>query len=293
MPELPEVETTVDDLKEKVLNRTFIDVWIDSASSRMIKKPGNFKEFKKELKGRKIKKIWRRGKNIIFELSQGYSLLVHQKMTGHLLVGNWKLETGNWKPLKKGPLKEPVNHYIHLMFWLSGGLMLAFSDLRKFGKAELWKTGKLMISEEIENLGLEPLEKSFTFKKFKEVLKGKKGKVKQVLMDQKIIVGIGNIYASEILWEAKINPFKGVLKLSDEELKKIYQAIGKILKKAVKAKGESISDFRRISGEKGGFDHFRKVYQKEGEKCPRCGTKIKRTKIAGRSAYFCPTCQKT
>ncbi len=275
MPELPEVETTVKDLQTKVLSRTFVDVWTDT--KKIVKKPKDFEEFRKQLKSKKIQKIWRRGKNIIFELSEDYSLLIHQKLTGHLLYGEWK--------------KDRVNTYIHLKFFLDNGEILALSDLRKFAKVELWKTEELL--EELEKLGLEPLAKDFAFEKFKEVLKDKRGKVKQVLMDQKVIAGIGNIYASEILWEAKINPFKGVLKLSDEELKKIYQAIGKILKKAVKAKGESISDFRRISGEKGGFDPFRKVYQKEGEKCPRCGAKIKRTKIAGRSTYFCPTCQKT
>jgi formamidopyrimidine-DNA glycosylase len=111
-------------------------------------------------------------------------------------------------------------------------------------------------------------------------------------MDQNVISGIGNIYSDEILWQAKIHPFKDISKLSEEELKEIYLAMKEILKKAIAAKGESISDFRRITGEKGGFDPLRKVYRREGEKCPRCGTIIKRIKIGGRSAHFCPTCQK-
>ena len=178
------------------------------------------------------------------------------------------------------------------MFQLSGGKMLAFSDLRKFGKVELWRTEELINSKEIKKLGPEPLEKSFTFKIFKKVLENKKGKIKQVLMDQGIIAGIGNIYSSEILWEAKINPFKKASELSGEELKKVYRAVQKILKKAIKAKGESFSDFRRIFGEKGGFDPLRKVYGREGKSCSRCRAKIEKVKIGSRSAYYCPVCQK-
>jgi len=293
MPELPEVETTVRDLNKKVLHRAFIGVWADPAilkKGRMIKKPGSFKEFKEKLKGKKIKKIWRRGKNIIFELSQGYFLLVHQKLTGHLLYGKWSMKGGIWEPAKKGLLAEKVNAYIRLLFTFNNGKMLALSDLRKFAKVELLTKEEL--KKELSSLGPEPLEKGFTLKKFKETLKGKKGKIKQVLMDQKVIAGIGNIYSDEILWEAKISPFRIVSELSGKELKDIYQALKKILRKAIKAKGASIIDFRRILGEKGGFDRLRKVYQKEGEKCDRCGAIIKKAKIGGRSAHYCPKCQK-
>lgn len=295
MPELPEVETTVRDLKKKVLGRTFIDVWTDF--QKMIKKPKDFKDFQKEIKGRKIKNIRRRGKNILIDLSESKTLLIHQKLTGHLLIGNWKLDATNpplfrnWKSLKIGPLQEKINTYIHLMFWLSGNLMLALSDLRKFAKVEL--LNKKDLKKELSSLGPEPLDKSFTFEKFKKaLLKRQKGKIKQVLMDQAVIAGIGNIYSDETLWKAKVHPFKDVSKLSEEELKKIYQAMKKNLEEAIEVKGESISNFRRISGEKGGFDPLRKVYRKEGEKCNRCGTIIKRVKLAGRSAHFCPRCQK-
>ena len=299
MPELPEVETTVNQLKKKVLGRAFIDAWTDSPKiirlrqgfGKQVKKPP-FEQFKREIKGKKIQKVWRRGKNIIFDLSEQKALLIHQKLTGHLLVGNWKLEIGNWKPLKTGPLWERINTYIHLMFRLDKNLMLALSDLRKFAKVELWNKDELEDSKEFRSLGPEPLEENFTFEKFKEILKNKKGKIKQVLMDQEIIAGIGNIYSDEILWEAKIHPFKEIKRLSDEEIKRIYGAMQKILKKAVKLGGESISDYRDIEGKKGGFDILRKVYRREGEKCPRCGVIIKRIKIGGRSAHFCSKCQK-
>jgi len=289
MPELPEVETIVRDLNKYILGRKIEDVWSDFKN--IIKKPKDFEIFKKVLNRRKIEKIKRKGKNILFELSGGKTLLIHQKLTGHLLLGKWKMEDGNWEPLSKGPLEEPVNRFIHLMFWLDSKLMLALSDLRKFAKVELWDTKELENSEELKSLGPEPLEKSFTFKRFKEVLP-EKGKIKQVLMDQTVIAGIGNIYSDEILWTAKIHPFKDVSKLSDGDLKKIYQAMRQILSVAIKLGGESISDFRRISGEKGYFDKERKVYRREGEKCSRCGTIIKRLKKGGRSAHFCPNCQK-
>ncbi len=289
MPELPEVETTVRDLRKKVLGRIVEDIWCDF--KKMIKKPANFEQFKKELKSKKIRKIWRRGKNILLDLSDGRTLLIHQKLTGHLLLGEWELKKGEWEAKIPGPLSaDPTNKFLHLIFFLDNGQMLTLSDLRKFAKVELWD--KKELGEELKSLGPEPLEKSFTFKKFKEALKGQKRKIKQVLMDQEVMAGIGNIYSDEILFEAKVNPFKETKRLNNKEAKKVYTAMGKILKKAIAVKGESISDFRRISGEKGEFDSLRKVYRREGEKCPGCGTKIVRKKIAGRSVHFCPQCQK-
>jgi formamidopyrimidine-DNA glycosylase len=233
------------------------------------------------------------GKNILVDLSGNKTLLIHQKLTGHLLLGKWTLEKGEWKADITGPLSEdPMNRFLHLVFWLDNGQMLALSDLRKFAKVELWDSKELSQSEQMNKLGPEPLDKNFTFQKFQGVLKKKKGKIKSILMDQTVIAGIGNIYSDEILWQAKIHPFKDVSKLREDELKEIFLAMKEILKKAIAAKGESISDFRRISGEKGGFDPLRKVYRREGEKCPRCGTIIKRIKIGGRSAHFCPKCQK-
>jgi len=288
MPELPEVQTTVDGLNKKVLKRTFVDVWSDW--SKIVKQPKNFEQFKKEIKNKKIEKIWRRAKNIIFDLSDGCSLLVHQKMTGHLLVGKWKQAGGIWLPEKEGPLSDPYNRFLHLIFFLDNGEMMALSDARKFAKVELWKTEEL--KKELEKLGPEPLEKSFTFEKFKEALKNKRGKVKQVLMDPAVIAGIGNIYSSEILWQAKVHPEKNVANLSEKELELIYQAIKKVLELGVKLGGESFSDYRKPDGTKGDFDSERKVYRREGEKCLRCGTKIKRIKVGQRSTFFCPSCQK-
>lgn len=293
MPELPEVETTANGLKTRVLKRTFVDVWSDW--QKVVKKPtfaaGGFEQFKKELKNKKIEKIWRRAKNVIFDLSGGYSLLVHQKMTGHLLVGKWKLEGEKWRPIGSKTLNDPMNRFLHLIFFLDDGKMMALSDLRKFAKVELWKTDELTESKEFKNLGPEPLDKNFTLGKFKKILKNRKGKIKQVLMDPETIAGIGNIYSSEILWCAKINPEKRIAELSDKEMGILYHCTKKILQLGVKLGGESFSDYRKPDGSKGGFDTERKVYKREGQKCRRCGAKIKRIKVGQRSAFFCPSCQ--
>ena len=289
MPELPEVQTTVDGLQKKVLNRAFIDVWSDW--KKLVKKPKDFEVFKKELKNKKIKKVWRRAKNVIFELSGDYSLLIHQKMTGHLMVGKWMQENGAWKPEKQGPLEEKINTFLHLIFFLDNGQMIALSDVRKFAKAELWKTKDLLNSKEFLGLGPEPMEKSFTLSKFKECLKGKRGRIKIVIMKPEIIAGIGNIYASESLWWSKIHPEKDVSKLSEKELKLLYDAVIKVLGMGIKLRSESFSDYRDVDGKKGNFDTERRAYKREKQKCARCSALIKRIQFGGRSAFFCPKCQ--
>jgi formamidopyrimidine-DNA glycosylase len=291
MPELPEVQTIVKGLNEKVLQGTFLNVWTDTA--KIIKKI-DFEDFKKQLKGKKIEKIYRRGKNIIFNLSEGFSLLIHLKMTGHFLYGNWRFENNNWVPLEKeGPLLDEYNKYIHVLFYLDNGKMLAFSDLRKFAKIEFWKTENLEKSKELQSLGPEPLSEDFTFKVFRDILnKKKRGKIKQVLMDQEIIAGIGNIYSDEILWLAKVNPFKDVSLISDKEAEDIFDAIKNVLMEALESRGTSISDYRDIEGKKGKYGDLRRVYRREGEECLRCGSKIERKMIGQRSTHFCPLCQK-
>lgn len=289
MPELPEVETAVRDLQKKVRGRTFIDVWTDF--EKTIKKPNDLRNFKKELVNKKIKNIRRRAKFILFDLSGGKTLLIHQKLTGHLLLGKWRKKKNHWESFKENCLSEKTNSYIHLLFYLDNDQMLALSDLRKFARIELWQTENLLSSEEFKNLGPEPLDKNFNLSVFKKCLFGKKGKIKQVLMDQKVIAGIGNIYSDEILFHSKINPFRPVPSLKEKEIKTIYRNIVKVLKKAIKLRGESFSDWRTLEGEKGFFDNYRKVYRREGERCSRCKNVILRKKIGGRSAHFCPRCQ--
>ncbi|MBC7074308.1 DNA-formamidopyrimidine glycosylase [Candidatus Parcubacteria bacterium] len=292
MPELPEVQTTVADLNKAnppILGSFFVDFWI--GTPKLVKYPKKIEEFKKQLLNKKISKIWRRGKNIIFSLENSLFLLIHQKLTGHLLYGKWERKEEKWIPkIDKKELLDPHNLYLRAIFFLSNGWQLALSDLRKFAKIML--LGKKELEQELSQLGPEPLDPGFTFQNFKELLLKKKGEIKKVLMDQTTIAGIGNIYSDEILWHAKVHPKKKINDLSEKEIRQIYRYMKKILQKAISLGGESISDYRRPNGEKGKFDQLRKVYRREGEKCFRCKSKIKRIKIGARSSYFCPYCQK-
>ena len=301
MPELPEVQTVVEDLKAKVIGRKIVDVWLDTP--KIIKKPQSGK-FQRNIKGLKIADIKRRGKNILIylindqrQINNNFLLLIHQKMTGHLLYGKWRVKKVlNHKfqvvSLINGPLQEKVNNYIHLIFYFDNNWQLALSDLRKFAKILFGRKEEIENLPDLKKLGPEPFDKSLTFQKFKSLINQEKRKIKQVLMDQEVIVGIGNIYSDEILWQVKINPFIQADKLKDNQLEAIYSAMIQILKKAVKLRGTSISDFRDTSGKVGFYGEIRKVYAREGEKCPRCGKAIQRVKIGGRSAHYCPKCQK-
>jgi len=289
MPELPEVETTVRELEKKILNKKIVNVFIESPS--LIKRP-SFSIFKKEIIGKKIIKVWRKGKNILINLYPEKILLIHQKLTGHLLIGKWKKKGEKWIPVSENPyLKEGVNLFLRILFLLDNGEFLALSDLRKFAKIELWNEKDFLESKEFKEIGPDAL--SVSFEEFKERLRKKAKKpIKEVLMDQSVISGIGNIYSDEILWRAKIHPLKKIEKLSEKDLKNVFLIMKKLLKKAIVLKGESISDYRRPSGEKGEFDKERKVYRREKEKCSRCSHSIGRIKIKSRSSYFCPFCQK-
>ena len=299
MPELPEVQTIIDDLNKKIKGLTITDVWTDWPKY-FRRSASGFDGFKKEVKNKKILQVWRLGKNIIFDLSDGKKILIHQKMTGHLLVGTWNLELGAWCAKQIGPLAEKVNGYIHVMFWLGGpsnkvgaSKMLALSDLRKFAKVLVVDEKDFKNLEDVKNIGPDPLKQGFKFNEFKSLIVKKRGVIKKVLMDQNVISGIGNIYADDILFTAKIHPLKKAEKLNDNELKAIFKSAKKILKKAVKLRGISTSDYRDTAGKKGGYGSVRLVYQREGEKCSRscCGV-IKRIKIGSRSTHFCPNCQK-
>ncbi|MCR4275228.1 MAG: DNA-formamidopyrimidine glycosylase [Candidatus Wolfebacteria bacterium] len=293
MPELPEVQTIVDDLNKKIIGRKITAVWFDWPKTIKNPKP---KVFEKEIKGLGVEKIKRAGKNILIYLSRGYLLLIHQKMTGHLLVGKWRTQKiSKFKyevvSLEKGLLQEKVNGYIHLIFYFDNGWQMALSDLRKFAKVLLGDKEKIENLPELKKLGPDALDKKLSFKKFKDIIEHIRGKIKQALMNQEIISGIGNIYSDEALFLAKIHPFKPANKLTKKEANNLYLAIRRVLKKALRLRGTSISDFRDTSGKAGAYSNVRLVYRKEGKPCPRCQTLIKRVKMAGRSAHFCPKCQ--
>jgi len=288
MPELPEVTTMVNDLKQTVLKRTVVDVWTDA--QKLFKKP-NFLEFQRIIINKRIDDIQRKGKVIIFTLQEGKILFWHPKLTGHFLVGKWKQEKNIWKPEKKSALEDPMNRFIHVILWLDNGLMLAFSDLRKFARIELWNIDEIDNAPIIGAIGTDALE--IEYREFQDIIKkSKKKKIKPLLMEQKLIAGIGNIYSDEILFQAKVHSFRTADSLKKDELKRIHKAIGNILEKAIALAGSSVSDFRRTTGNKGKFQEIVKVYRRNGQKCLKCGTIIERKKIGGRSAHFCPKCQK-
>ncbi|OGI26381.1 MAG: DNA-formamidopyrimidine glycosylase [Candidatus Moranbacteria bacterium RBG_13_45_13] len=287
MPELPEVRTIADDLNKKIKGDTIVGFWSDWKKS--VKMP--IEEFKKDIKGRKILNSWTIGKNIFFDLSGGKTLYIHLKMTGHLLV---KRVTHNVKRKKeeRDYFSEKVNQYIHHIFYLKSGRTLEFSDLRKFGKIMLVDSEKVSEIKEIKALGVDAMSKEFAFHKFDEILDGRKTKIKLLLMDQGKIAGIGNIYVSEILFEAGILPGRPANKINSAERKILYSAIRKVLKKAIKLRGTSDSDYRDTSGAPGRFQEVLKVYRKTSKRCPRCGTIIQREKMGQRGTFFCPVCQK-
>ncbi|MDP3052645.1 MAG: DNA-formamidopyrimidine glycosylase, partial [bacterium] len=243
MPELPEVETTVRELRSKIIGRKILKVWTDVEK---LFKP-DFLTFKRGVTGQTIKQISRRGKNIIIKLGSGKYILVHQKMTGSLLYGT------EINPVRNRISNGVKNPYIHFILYLDKGI-LALSDLRKFAKVAF--IPDLKAYPDYQKLGPEPFSKEFTLEKFREILEKSRGKIKKVLLDQNKIAGIGNIYSDEILFEAKISPLRETQKLKAKETKILYSAIKKILTKAIKAKGTSVSDYRRPSGEKGNFAKF-------------------------------------
>lgn len=286
MPELPEVQTIINDLNRKIKGDVIVGFWTDWPKAIKNKKAA---EFEKEIKGRKILKAKRLGKNIFIELSGGKILYIHLKMTGHLLI---KPEN-KILPSGKNYFDDKVNQYIHHIWRLKTGRTLDFSDLRKFGKIVLDDAEKIRNLQEIRQLGIDVMSPAFSFQKFQEILrKSRKKPIGIILMDQGILSGIGNIYRSEILYEAGILPQREANGLSEKEAEEIFLAIKKVLKKAIKLRGTSDSDYRDTAGAPGGFQKVTKVYRKEGKKCTRCGSMVKRAKMGQRSVFFCLGCQR-
>jgi formamidopyrimidine-DNA glycosylase len=278
------VQTIINDLNEKIAGDTITGFWTDWPKTI---KGLKLEEFEKQIKNKKIKKAWRIGKNMFIDLSGNKTLYIHLKMTGHLLVKtrNEKLETKNY-------FSDKVNQYIHHVWQLGKSKTLEFSDLRKFGKIMLVDTDKIVELKEIKELGMDVLDSKFTLEKFQEMINKKSNTpIGILLMDQNILSGIGNIYRSEILFEAGVSPFCKTKDVSLDERNKIYKAIKKVLEKAIKLRGTSDSDYRDTAGAPGGFQKVLKVYNRESTGCKKCREEIKRKKLGGRSVFFCEKCQ--
>ena len=273
MPELPEVETIVRSL-EPLLKGKIIEK-IELIKEVVIAYPDSL-TFVKCLSGAKIKSLSRRGKFIQILLESGYTLVIHLRMTGHLIYAF---------------PERPQEKHTHAVFYLDDGNQLRFSDIRRFGR--LWLIGP----EEddctgICRLGLEPFSPQFNAEYLKKTLEKRKVVIKQALLDQSVVAGLGNIYVDEVLFDAGISPLRQVSGLSDREWQRLAEAIPRILTLAIKNRGTTFSDYLDGNGERGDNFAYLEAYHREGEPCNRCGEKIVRLKIAGRSSYFCPNCQK-
>lgn len=273
MPELPEVETVVRGLKKELLKRKFkkVNIYYDN----IIEYPSKA-DFKEKIVNQTINDIKRYGKWIIFVLDD-YYLLSHLRMEGKYFI--------------KTSLDELEKHE-HIVFLLDNNLELRYMDVRKFGKMLLIEKDKINEVGPFPNMGLEPFDKNLNIEYLKDKFKKKKLPIKSILLDQSIIVGIGNIYADEILFLSKINPLKESNKLNDKELDDIIENSKTILTKAIEKGGTTIRSYTSLNGIHGLFQQELYVHSKEGEECPICKNKIIKIKVGGRGTYYCPNCQK-
>lgn len=304
MPELPEVETTVRGIRKYAVGKTIADCWTDYGGDihkgkENVKDVAYFKTFKRLLIGTKITGSERRAKNVLIHLSNSHTLLIHMKMTGHILYGRYQFDKKKkkdpWTPIDEGPLKDPFNKFIHFILIFSDNTHLALSDMRKFAKVALVETNKLAISLHTSHLGPEPLEKSFDIKKFKERLMLRpKAPIKTALMDQELIAGIGNIYSDEILWRAGVHPESHFSAIPKKNIDAMFEAMKETLKKGIDFGGDSMSDYRNLEGERGKFQEHHEAYRRTKLPCRKRGCKgtIIRKVIKGRSGHFCDTHQK-
>jgi formamidopyrimidine-DNA glycosylase len=281
MPELPEVETVVRGLQKSVLGRKILSVWI--GKSDFIDNPGEFTR----LNGKKIAAIERFGKFLLLRLTKGdeiadatrvdtenqaASLLVHLGMTGQIAPTSAHI---------------PFDKHTHVSMTLDDGRELRYIDPRRFGRMA-YLTGELL-AKEIAGAGADPLEVSVA--EFDERVRSRNARIKALLLDQSVFRGVGNIYADESLWRAKIHPARVGSKLSPREAKTLRRLLQEILNRAILMRGSSISDFLDVNGEPGEYQRHHRAYGREGKPCYRCRTPIRRVIVAGRSSYFCPKCQ--
>ncbi len=294
MPELPEVETLRRELASVVKGKTIKSAVVKWPKMVLPLSPA---EFQRKTKNKKITDISRRAKVLIIKLSDGNSLLIHLKLTGQLIYQKNKKTKKQENKLvvgghpQKGGVVGLPNKFTHIIFNFIDGSKLYFNDLRKFGWARL--VGKLEVDKLLSEFGVEPFDKDFTLQRFIEILRRYPNrKIKQILMDQSLIAGIGNIYADESCFCAKILPTRVVKTLKPQEIKKLFGCIPQILKFAIAKKGTSADDYVQLDGSPGGMVPYLKVYGRKGEKCKRCGGVVEKIKLNGRGTHFCKKCQK-
>lgn len=287
VPELPEVETVRSGLNKLVVGKTIIKVGSDWAKSLPVAQD----DIDNLIIGSKINAVRRRAKVLILDLSGGYSLIVHLKMTGQLVfVGKERFGAGHPNNSLSGKLPDKSTRVI---FEFNDNTNLYFNDQRKFGWIKLVSTDKLANHDFLSKLGPEPLEPSFTFGVFFNGLQKRKGSsIKAVLLDQTILAGVGNIYADESLWASKIHPSTLVKNISRSKLQKLHKEIIFVLKLSIEKGGSTDKNYVNAEGKKGSYLEFAKVFRREKLPCPRCGTTIEKIRVAGRGTHVCQKCQK-
>jgi len=271
MPELPEVETVARGLRAALVGCSIAGVEIRWKRSITTPDPT---AFARRLEGQTVADVGRRGKWIAIVLDSSDTLLVHLRMTGQLL-----LDSGAC----------PDERYTRVLFLLDDGRRLRFSDVRKFGRIVLTTNPDDVLGD----LGPEPLADDFTAARFGELLAQRWGRIKPLLLDQRFLAGLGNIYASEALWRASVHPLRQANSLAPDEVQRLHEGIRSVLRAAIAAGGTTLEDaaYQQADGQPGEFSRQLAVYGREGEACPCCGAAIERVKVGQRSTYLCPRCQ--
>ncbi len=273
MPELPEVETVVRGLRTAIIGETLSRVTCRYPKINL-DNPGNWRQ---SLKGQQFLTVRRRGKNILIDLSGGLTLWVHLKMTGHFYLADPAAPVGR-HDLVLFELKSQVRH-------------LRYQDTRRFGRIRLFPTKTVMSQKGLADLGPEPLE--IKRQDFLSLISRSRRMIKPALLDQRFLAGIGNIYADESLFRAKIHPRQLTCDISTRKINTLYDAMREILTTAIDNMGTTVDTYAGINGEFGGFQSYLQAYGREGEPCFRCGRLIQREVIGSRSSHFCPRCQKS
>ena len=281
MPELPEVETVARDLRPRIVGATIAGARSSWPRTIRTHDPAAFAA---ELIGRRIEAVHRRAKLVVVDLSGAAALTIHLKMTGQLFV------------VPAGAAEDP---YVRLVLELADGRELRFRDIRKFGRVGLYprdpRSGELVTETGgpavFAGHGPEPLDDAFTLRAFRVRLRRRKGRLKPLLLDQAFLAGVGNIYADEALWTARLHPLRSAPTLRPPDERRLHAAIRSILAEAVERRGSSIDDYTAPDGD-GEMQEHLNVYQRTAEPCPRCGRPIRRIVIGARATHFCSWCQR-
>lgn len=271
MPELPEVETIRRALASHLVGRRFQNV-IQRRPDLRFPLPDRLPA---RLAGRRIEGIDRRAKYLVVRLDDGMAVLLHLGMSGRLVLG--------------GP---PLGPHEHLTFGLEGGQVLRFVDARRFGLLDLWPSDALERHPRLVGLGLEPLDEGFDGPRLHALLAARRSALKVALMDQRLVVGVGNIYASEALFRARLSPRRTAAFLRPGQTARLTLAVREVLLDAIEAGGSSLRDYVQADGELGFFQFSFSVYDREGAPCPRCGRPVRRIVQAARATFHCPACQR-